>query len=591
MRRTLLILGFIPTLFLSAFSQENEAADSSNIKRKLNLNVGVALGLTRFFGDIEDGRQTNVHVIGNRRAYELSLRGNLSNSFSLGANAIYGKISGNEDISVSDRNFEANLLNFGLNLEYNFNGLYKKRIPVLTPFIGAGVGLLSVSDISTDLIDGNGNTYYYWSDGEIKDLPELPENKYIAQKISRDYEYETVLNAGPVNTLSLPVYGGLDLHISRLLTFRISSKYYFSLSDDLDDFNTESKSKYNDGYFYNSISLHVSLTSGRDKKVVGGVPEMYLVNFKKVEKEDEDGDGVRDMKDKCAGTPSGVEVDKNGCPFDKDEDGMPNYVDEEPNTAEGKVTDLKGVAFNYDKVEENAQDSLDGISHKLVKDNAYLHTPDTARKFTVHVSSVTKEVPDSIKMKLEAIPGLNKYVVNDSVTVYTLGSYSDFVDAETRKTELLQQGMSEAFEVKEGLAELVAADLEKLEKATQKEEKEEDTYQLTDFANGDKVGTAKLKEENPDVIKFKVEVMSFQKWANQDQITYVMAREGVEVRAAYTVKAKIYSIGSYDTELEAELLIKELKELGVKDAHIFGTFNNRRISLARARELSAQPKN
>lgn len=589
MRKILLVFTFVVSILMSGFSQNDTEKESRKINRKLNLNADLGLGLVKFHGDIEDGKGTNVHFLGNRKAIELAVRGNLSNSFSLGLNGIYGQISGNENTGAYHRNFEADLLNIGLNLEYNFNGFYKKKIPVLTPFIGSGVSLASASDIRTDLLNENGTEYYYWSDGKIRDLPELPENRYTAQKISRDYDYETVLRSGSVTSLAVPVYGGIDLHLSRMLTFRISSKYYFAFTDDFDNFNTPGPSKDNDGYFYNSISMHVSLTSKRDADIESGLPQMYLLSFKSVEKADEDGDGVRDMKDKCAGTPAGVQVNKYGCPADSDDDGRPDFADAEPTTPDGLATDLKGVRFNYDSVAQNAADSSLSISHHLVNGNAYLHTPDTVKKFTVHVSSVSNTVPDSIRMKLDEIPGLNKYELSDSVIVYTLGSYEDFANAELKKNELLSQGMNDAFEVRESHAQRVASDLEKL--AKEKEEKpEEEAYQLTDFANGDKVGTAKNKAENPDVIKFKVEVMSFQNWANQDQITYVMAREGVEIRSAFTVKAKIYTIGSYNTEEEANLLIEELKEMGVKEAHVFGTLNTKRISLEKARELAEKRK-
>jgi hypothetical protein len=45
---------------------------------------------------------------------------------------------------------------------------------------------------------------------------------------------------------------------------------------------------------------------------------------------DSDGDGVPDRLDKCPGTPSGVKVDANGCPLDTDGDGIPDYLDRCP---------------------------------------------------------------------------------------------------------------------------------------------------------------------------------------------------------------------------------------------------------------------
>jgi OOP family OmpA-OmpF porin len=51
--------------------------------------------------------------------------------------------------------------------------------------------------------------------------------------------------------------------------------------------------------------------------------------FKQV-KNDADGDGVKDKKDKCANTPKGVAVDATGCPLDADKDGVLDYLDKCP---------------------------------------------------------------------------------------------------------------------------------------------------------------------------------------------------------------------------------------------------------------------
>jgi OOP family OmpA-OmpF porin len=45
---------------------------------------------------------------------------------------------------------------------------------------------------------------------------------------------------------------------------------------------------------------------------------------------DSDGDGVYDGLDKCPGTPAGVKVNADGCPLDTDGDGIPDYLDKCP---------------------------------------------------------------------------------------------------------------------------------------------------------------------------------------------------------------------------------------------------------------------
>lgn len=57
---------------------------------------------------------------------------------------------------------------------------------------------------------------------------------------------------------------------------------------------------------------------------------------------DTDGDGVPDSKDKCPGTPAGVEVDEMGCPPDSDADGVGDYMDKCPETPVGANVNTVG---------------------------------------------------------------------------------------------------------------------------------------------------------------------------------------------------------------------------------------------------------
>jgi len=57
---------------------------------------------------------------------------------------------------------------------------------------------------------------------------------------------------------------------------------------------------------------------------------------------DADGDGVPDARDECPNTPSGVKVDKRGCPRDSDGDGVPDSNDKCPDTPRGTAVDRDG---------------------------------------------------------------------------------------------------------------------------------------------------------------------------------------------------------------------------------------------------------
>lgn len=63
---------------------------------------------------------------------------------------------------------------------------------------------------------------------------------------------------------------------------------------------------------------------------------------------DSDGDGVPDYIDECPDTPKGVVVDSVGCPIDDDGDGVPNYIDECPDTPQGVVVDSVGCPVDTD---------------------------------------------------------------------------------------------------------------------------------------------------------------------------------------------------------------------------------------------------
>lgn len=63
---------------------------------------------------------------------------------------------------------------------------------------------------------------------------------------------------------------------------------------------------------------------------------------------DEDGDGVRDGKDRCPGTPRGALVDARGCPQDSDGDGVYDGIDMCPGTEQGCAVDERGCPTDGD---------------------------------------------------------------------------------------------------------------------------------------------------------------------------------------------------------------------------------------------------
>ncbi len=64
---------------------------------------------------------------------------------------------------------------------------------------------------------------------------------------------------------------------------------------------------------------------------------------------DRDRDGVPDCIDQCPDTPAGCPVDKEGCPLDSDRDGVPDCMDRCPGTPEGATVDSEGCLKDIEK--------------------------------------------------------------------------------------------------------------------------------------------------------------------------------------------------------------------------------------------------
>ena len=93
---------------------------------------------------------------------------------------------------------------------------------------------------------------------------------------------------------------------------------------------------------------------------------------------DEDGDGVPDSRDKCPGTPKGVQVDANGCP-------PPAPVVEEAVVVQEETIVIRDVHFQFNKATLTSSDKqvLDKIATRLKAE-----APTAQLTVTGHTDSV-----------------------------------------------------------------------------------------------------------------------------------------------------------------------------------------------------------
>ena len=442
----------------NAIAQDVEEEIQDSTKQKPFMVFGAGVGATYFTGDVRDASdRATVHLIGNRFAYDVNVGVGLSKSFVLNLNAVYGKLSGNENTFRQNRNFETQMVLAGVNVEYNFRGLWKKKAPVISPLLIAGVYYSNYFDISTDLAGDNSRAYYYWSDGKIRDIAETAANSDDAELMSRDFNYETSLVQGQVHSFSAALGFGLDLHLSKALALRLQSRYFFALTDQVDGYSTSGIASMRDGFFFNQIGLIVNTASfGKNRKSEEPAYK-YLFDFAQLEEqesEDLDGDGVLDIVDKCAATPTGVIVDKHGCPLDIDKDGIPDYRDANTSTEEGKIVDATGELVDYEIEEERWVDSQGA---QVISWNKKYPNPRYAREgnYTVAIS-MSKQVTLNETALLKQYPKLTKKELSDSLVVYSMGTFEKFEDAAKESQNINARVSHDAYVVTPEYIEQVA---------------------------------------------------------------------------------------------------------------------------------------
>jgi outer membrane protein OmpA-like peptidoglycan-associated protein len=132
----------------------------------------------------------------------------------------------------------------------------------------------------------------------------------------------------------LPSAGaGINFRLSPMVMLNLQETFMYSNKDRRDGIdNADGDFKKKDAYLTHMVGLTFNLGNSLDT----------------------DKDGVSDKKDNCPDTPTGVAVDKMGCPLDKDSDGVADYLDNCPDMAGSKT--LNGCP---DKDNDGVEDSKD----------------------------------------------------------------------------------------------------------------------------------------------------------------------------------------------------------------------------------------
>lgn len=450
----LLFIFFILSLIGNAQDYGSASEDSLPAEQTTTFRPTIALGtgMFSFYGDISE--KTYKSPLISRIGYDLTVGKKLTSFLEINFYALFGKLGANERSVNRNLNFESEIRAGGMVLLYDFDHLLKPG-RIISPYISAGAESFEFLS-KTDLSDAKGRYYYYWDNGAIKDRPQNSPDAANAIDLQRDYVYETDIrerNADgfgkyPERSLAIPVGAGVKMHLSDRVNFKLGATMHFTFTDYVDGItgsstdNRTGNSK-NDRFLMTSGSLSYDfMPKPKPKAPKTFEPEEDLLAY---DLGDYDKDGVRDFDDMCAGTPVGVKVDEKGCPLDEDLDLVPNYRDDELMTRAGVFVTPEGVELTDSLILLQYQMYMDSTGEfaRIIKtkygDDAIAREGTT--KYTVQLGAFTKGIPPALINKFLSVPDITTTTVNDSVTVYTAGTYTNRLEAERRKNALVNAGL------------------------------------------------------------------------------------------------------------------------------------------------------
>ncbi len=352
------------------------------------LSVTGQAGGLKFLGDV--GQKNNANFFSDMRlGYNLGIEYRIGKILGVGIDGMYGHLAGTDNSKTSHLNFQSQVMGGALNVYAFFDKLGEKEKDV-SPFIHAGFGYL-MFDPYGDMRDKSGTRYNYWADGSIRNLSESAQNDPISMIIKRDYTYETQLKDSVKtyarNTFYVPLGVGAKFKMGFRTSLRVGVTYNLCMSDYIDNY----KKGGNDSWASANVALNIHF--GKKPK------DIYsTVNFKDVDNSDLDGDGVKDLDDKCLGTPKGIKVDGKGCPEDKDNDGVFDYMDKEVNSKKGAKVDADGVTIDEDLMAKR-QLEWDSLSTERSEgfnsapSLAYLETIENKAKENKAKTGTTSKIP------------------------------------------------------------------------------------------------------------------------------------------------------------------------------------------------------
>lgn len=403
--------------------------------------IGLGIGLVSFDGDVKSNENVNTPLSGGFGT-NISISQYLSPSFRLSFDLLLSKLSANERSTERNMNFSTDLFVAGFNLQYNFKTFFPYYRNVV-PYISLGFENIEFST-KTDLIDQYGNEYNYWSDGTIRNLPENDLNAEQSVLLSRDYVYETDIRSKEYHggdyderAFGIPLGIGADIALTSKVDFGFNWTYHFTFTDDIDGVNsntpttalgTRPANDRNDNFWFLGVNLRYNLTRSATGKME--LKDQWSTDdLMAFGSDDYDGDGIPDFMDECPQTPFGIEVNERGCPLNPDRPVA--LTDSQIYERYLAYMDSTGL---YTKIEKRAFSSTD-------KKRLSVNRP--SKSFKIKLGEFVGAVPLEVQNSLLSIPDVETHKFGDT-TIFTIGNYDNLPEAIQRKIQIAIEGFEDA---------------------------------------------------------------------------------------------------------------------------------------------------
>ncbi|OFX69094.1 MAG: hypothetical protein A2X12_05065 [Bacteroidetes bacterium GWE2_29_8] len=280
MKKVILILFITVFLSSSLLSQNTQLNTKDTVKESAKVDttgpkyvvydkyklpsIFFGIGMMSFHGDIGPKYKKISPLSNFNLGVNLGVDKRFGNTFGVALNLMYGKVSESGIKGVTHLNFESKIFSGDLTLQIHLdNDWFFNKSSRFAPYFLIGVGYLNYNP-KLDLLDKDGNSYHYWSDGSIRIGPETISDPDEVKTTKRDNKYETS-SGNDGFAFQIPVGMGFKFKLSDKFEGNIFSIYYLTATDKLDNFNFNNNKKFcimtgkADGYLYSGVGLKYNL--------------------------------------------------------------------------------------------------------------------------------------------------------------------------------------------------------------------------------------------------------------------------------------------------------------------------------------------